>query len=299
MKEIPVCQVCHEKKIKFLFVKNKVKYFLCRKCGLKFVWPLPKKGEIKKFYQADYWRRRAFRGKTIVGYLDYYDEKESLLDYFEKIWVQLQNLYPSLKGDNQKILDIGCGPGYFLKVVQEAGTQIYGVDLSSSAVTKARQSLKTKNIILGELASARFKDDFFDLVTCFQTIEHLPDLNIFLKEAWRILKSGGGFIISTPNAAGWKARMMSSLWLSFRHPDHFYFFDFANLGELLERNGFVKIKKIKDPARVYELGYYGLGLLKYFLPFAKGEKVIKIIGPLAKIKISIPLDSLVVIAQKP
>ena len=286
------CPICGEE-AHFYFEKFQRKIFSCQTCGLKFVWPIPKPKEIEFFYRQ-YWQKKSFRGEKALGYLSYLAEKESFLDYFQKVFRQI-NLLPG------RVLDIGCGPGFFLKIAQKNGWQVWGLDLSAEAVTQARKILKTRRIYQQTLEKSKFLPNFFDLVTIFQTIEHVENPLLLLKKVRKILKPKGVLLLTTPNASGWQAKIMGQRWFSYRHPDHFWFFSQKSLEILLKKAGFVKIKKGKDPARVYELGWL-LEILPYYLKgkfwqeLSRGLKIV--LGKGKKIKIPFPLDSLLVFAQK-
>ena len=265
---------------------------------MQLIQQMPNQRTIDKYYQSDYWEKKAYRGESALGYLSYLAERESFIDYFQKVLKELKDFCPQLGG---KVLDIGCSFGFFLKVAQEAGWQIYGLDLSPTPVEQAKRKLRVKTIYNKSIEEAKFQANFFDLVTVFQTIEHVVDPEKFLKEIKRVLKPGGVVLLTTPDAAGWQARLMGKSWFSYRHPDHFYFFNFENLSLLLKRVGFVKIRNLKDPTRLYPLEY----LLENVKFYYRGKLFVKLtnfikkmIGPLGKIQIPIPLVSLVMIGEK-
>ncbi|MDP3888554.1 MAG: class I SAM-dependent methyltransferase [bacterium] len=291
------CPLC-KSNARFLFKKNKHDFFECLSCRFKFIYPLPKSAEIEKYYQDEYWDSAVYRGESSLGYASYLGERDSILDYFQKILEGLKKAYPKLNG---RVLDIGCSFGLFLELAQKENWEIYGLDLSPTPVKKAKKRLGTKNIFNVGLEKAKFKDCYFDLVTIFQTIEHVDNLEKFLNEIHRILKPKGVILITTPNASGWQAKIMGSSWFAYRHPDHLSFFNFENLRTLLKKKGFVNIRAFKDPTRLYPFGYLLENVKFYYRgKFLVGlSNVIKrIVGPLGVIKIPIPLVSIVLTAQK-
>ncbi len=103
-----------------------------------------------------------------------------------------------------KILDIACGTGYGSQTLSEiTKSQVFGVDVSSEAVSQAIAGYARKNIHfkLGSIIDIPYKNKFFDAVVCFETIEHIqPGLTLkALSEMKRVLKRGGTLFISTPN----------------------------------------------------------------------------------------------------
>ncbi len=109
----------------------------------------------------------------------------------------------SMTDSGNKLLDLGCGDGTFtVEVAKKANAEPYGVDFSKNLVLKARE--KGVNAICSDLNKPLpFKDNIFDIIIANQIIEHLMNTDLFIREIYRVLKSGGIAIISTPNLSGW------------------------------------------------------------------------------------------------
>lgn len=104
---------------------------------------------------------------------------------------------------NLHVLDAACGAGYgtaYLSSVAETAT---GVDISNDAVEYAKtfySDFENTNYEVGNVCSLASRNDFFDTVVSFETLEHLKDLDSFLLEVIRVLKPSGKLIISVPDA---------------------------------------------------------------------------------------------------
>lgn len=101
----------------------------------------------------------------------------------------------------KKILDIGCGSGDLLCAFKSLGLQVKGVDISSKAIKIAGEKVDQVNVYACDVAKERlpFKGKFFDIVTAVEVVEHLSCETNFFKEAFRVLKPGGLFFMTTPN----------------------------------------------------------------------------------------------------
>lgn len=100
------------------------------------------------------------------------------------------------KKKKKKILDVGCGTGTMLNYLAQHG-QVEGIDNSKKAVAFCRQR-GFKNTCLGDAQKLPFSDNSFDLVTAFDTLEHIEDDQIALKEFYRVLRPNGLILMTVP-----------------------------------------------------------------------------------------------------
>ncbi|MCF6153708.1 MAG: class I SAM-dependent methyltransferase [Candidatus Brocadia sp.] len=99
----------------------------------------------------------------------------------------------------QRLLDIACGAGYGTALLLKHGCKAIGADYDEQAVADAQTKYKYGNFVRADVLEIPFKDESFDVVVSFETIEHVHDGNSFLSEVYRVLKPGGTFLCSTPN----------------------------------------------------------------------------------------------------
>jgi SAM-dependent methyltransferase len=105
---------------------------------------------------------------------------------------------PHVRG--RRTLDVACGSGLGLPILQRAASAVVGVDGDAQAVARARLALPQMTVECADAAALPFADGTFSAVTTFETIEHLRDRPAFLREITRVLASDGVCILSTPNA---------------------------------------------------------------------------------------------------
>lgn len=99
------------------------------------------------------------------------------------------------------VLDIACGTGYGLIFLKERARQVTGVDASFVAASQAiNESNGKAAVVNGNGRCLPFDDEIFDVVTSFETLEHVMERSDFLAELKRVLRKGGYLILSTPNA---------------------------------------------------------------------------------------------------
>jgi SAM-dependent methyltransferase len=95
----------------------------------------------------------------------------------------------------QRVLDIGCGVGAFLRRVAERGGKAHGLDASESLIAFARARLPDADLRVGEMESLPWADESFDLVTGFNSFFFANDMVSALREAGRVAKYGAPVVI--------------------------------------------------------------------------------------------------------
>lgn len=111
--------------------------------------------------------------------------------------------YVKMLAKEKVVLDVACGSGYGSALIASGAKEVYGVDISPQSIAHAEKNFSLPNLhyVLGSAAALTFEDKFFDIVTSFETIEHLnaDDTNKYLAGIHRTLKNDGTFYVSTPN----------------------------------------------------------------------------------------------------
>lgn len=140
------------------------------------------------------------------------DEKKKLNN---KFWIRyLRRLKP-----NGKLLDIGCGEGFFLEVAQKHW-ETYGVDISEYAINKAKKRCKKTRLYVQDATKLDFDNNQFDIIVCFDVLEHLPEPKLCLLNCNRILKANGLLLISTPNLHSLGRIWKQKNWFGYRDSTH-------------------------------------------------------------------------------
>ncbi len=100
----------------------------------------------------------------------------------------------SLTSDT-KLLDIGCGAGYFSKLAVEEGAIVTGLDATTEFIAQAGKRVPDANFIVGEMEELPFEDNYFDVVCGFNSFQYAANIKNALTEAKRVLKNKRKLVI--------------------------------------------------------------------------------------------------------
>ncbi len=119
------------------------------------------------------------------------------MEYIEK---QIFNAYPNKNINELNILDIGCGGGLVCEELAKTGANVTGIDADKNAINIAKQHAKQSNLnITYKHGDAADLNEKFDVVIALEIIEHVKDINAFIKICAERLNDDGLLIISTLN----------------------------------------------------------------------------------------------------
>ena len=102
----------------------------------------------------------------------------------------------------KRVLDLGSGEGYGAAILARSSAHVDALDIDRLSIDHSRAEYRLSNLVFHEgsaLELDRFEDDVFDVVVCFEVIEHVAEQDQLVKEVRRVLNHDGLFLLSTPN----------------------------------------------------------------------------------------------------
>lgn len=218
------CLICKSEKLNPLNGYNKYSLVKCGNCGFVFMQQIPTTEELNRHYSNySYDREQYLSPITIKNY-------NLLLDEFEKYRI------------NNRLLDVGCGMGYFLDVAKKRGWEVYGTEYSPKAVEiNAAKGIK---MIQGKLNSVNFPVSDFDVITSFEVIEHINNPLEEIKHINNLLRKSGLFYCTTPNFNALLRYYLKEKYNVIGYPEHLSYYTKNTLNKLFTENGFKRIKLV-------------------------------------------------------
>jgi 2-polyprenyl-3-methyl-5-hydroxy-6-metoxy-1,4-benzoquinol methylase len=204
----------------------------CLDCGMAWVTPRRSEAGLVDMYSDDsYWRSASPKA---LGYHDYRADEPLYLDTFRRRLAFVLRHGPR----SGRALDVGCAAGFCLQALRERGFEPYGVEVSPTIASHATERLGFDTVHVGTLESAPFSDGFFDLITMWDVVEHVPDPRALLERAHALLRPGGLLVLETQDIDSAFARLLGRRWHHFKHPEHIYHFTAPTARALLDSAGF-------------------------------------------------------------
>lgn len=216
------CLLCNSNALKNLVGYEKHNLVKCKNCGFVFIKKIPSLSELESHYSNYVYDREQYLSPlTVKSY-------EMLLDEFE-----------SYRHTN-RMLDVGCGVGFFLEQAKKRGWEVFGTEYSAKAIEICKE--KGINTVEGEVNSRAFHHHDFDVITSIEVLEHLNNPKKEIYEIKNLLRRGGLFYCTTPNFNSLLRLYLKDKYDIISYPEHLSYYTMKTLNKLLTDNGFIKIK---------------------------------------------------------
>ncbi len=207
---------------------NKIYSLLeCQDCGLNQIYPMPSSSEIEDFY-ANAYTGLVKKGIVDIGGIE--ENAAAIEDCCKKL--ELVKKYSGItKG---KLLDVGCGHGFFLYAAALDGGKIEatGLDIDSDTFNYAKNVLNV-NVIQHNLEELDLLEDRYDIISFWMVLEHLRKPKKILENAASILNKKGVIVGGVPNINGIGHRIQKDKWYEITIPEHLIYFSEKTLEKML------------------------------------------------------------------
>ncbi len=214
--------------------------FRCPACGLVFANPQYTPDELASLYERDYYSE----ADTLEGSRRA-EEREANRVLYRTVLHDILRRYPRLDPararEPSRLLDYGCGPGYFLAEARELGFEATGVEFSEIAARYARERLDLDVRVDPDAALRELPDGHFHLVTAWAVIEHTRQPREVLTRLAAKLAPGGVLCLTLPNLRCWRYLLEQGRWFNIANPTHLVFFSQRGIRRLLEELGLVRV----------------------------------------------------------
>jgi 2-polyprenyl-3-methyl-5-hydroxy-6-metoxy-1,4-benzoquinol methylase len=224
------CPICSNNSFEVFYGFDDFKICKCKECEMIYLNPRYTSSAIEEFYNETYYGRE---NSTVGGYQSYESQQADLTLTYLKFY---KEVLPYVK-QKKRVLDIGCGFGYFLSNTTKDFNESVGLDVSEQACIELRKKgLGAINSNVEKISPLEVGK--FDLIVMTDFIEHVYDLNIFMLKLKDICNPDAILLIVTPNYNSWLRIFSGRNWVSFKIPEHVNYFTPKTLEQFLEKYSF-------------------------------------------------------------
>jgi 2-polyprenyl-3-methyl-5-hydroxy-6-metoxy-1,4-benzoquinol methylase len=218
----------------------------CQTCRTIYLNPRPTAGELARIYPHNYY---SYNYSSRVNPLaikikDFLDKSKS------KGWLKF------CRTDNPRFLDIGCGNGRNLEILEKLGLSrqnLYGLEINNETVDKLKEQGFNAFLGAAEEAALQLKNEEpFDLIVILQVLEHVKDPDLVMKSLAHLLKPQAVLVVETPNVDSLDCNLFKKrYWGGYHFPRHWYLFNKESLAKLGAKAGLQVISVKYLPAQTF------------------------------------------------
>ncbi|MEY4051441.1 MAG: class I SAM-dependent methyltransferase [Chitinophagia bacterium] len=207
----------------------------CANCNLEYTDPAPSKQDIAPYY-------------NFPSYISHTDTKEGFVNQiYHKVrnhtltqktnWVQ--SLFTGHKGH---LLEIGAGTGAFAHSMLKKGWKVTALEPDVASRQKALENYDINLLPIEELF--QLEPSKFEVITLWHVLEHVHDLNLYMRTFHSLLKSNGRLIIAVPNYTSYDAGFYKKYWAAYDVPRHLYHFSPLSMYHLAKKHKMSIVQKL-------------------------------------------------------
>ena len=241
-KQFSPCPICNKEDIASLLhtkdyslTGDDFQIIHCANCTLEYTDPAPSKEAIAPYY-------------NFPSYISHTDTKEGFVNQiYHKVrnytltqktnWVQ--SLFTGHKG---QLLEVGAGTGAFAHSMLKKGWKVTALEPDAASRKKALENYDINLLPIEELF--QLEPAKYEVITLWHVLEHVHDLNAYMKTFNSLLKPNGRLIIAVPNYTSYDAGFYKNFWAAYDVPRHLYHFSPLSMHYLAKKHKMSIVQKM-------------------------------------------------------
>ena len=205
----------------------------CKNCNFKFTNPRPRENTIGKYYES----------------MDYISHTSSKKGLFNRLYQgvrkyqfrkKLKTINRLIEKEEKTLLDVGCGTGEFVSFCNKNNWTAKGIETDVRARKFAININKCN--VNDSLDGVIENNESFDVITLWHVLEHVYDLDGYMRKLKSLLKKGGFIILGLPNHKSYDARYFGNKWYAYDLPIHVSHFSKPDIERIVKKYNFQSLK---------------------------------------------------------
>lgn len=255
MENLTKCPICSEMEItELLTCKDYVsssenfKITSCKNCSLQFTNPRPTENKIGIYYQSDKYISHSGSEKKNLGFI------YTLYDIVRNFSINRKLNIIKKYNPNGRLLDLGCGMGYFINGVKaDKNFEFDAADVSDDAINYVKENFNID--VLNESNLNSIPNETYEIITQWHVLEHVHRIDERMQFLKRVLKSNGTMFIAVPINDSFDAKYYKKFWDGYDVPRHLLHFNRKSFKHLMQKHGF---KVVAQKALIFDAPYISM-----------------------------------------
>ena len=236
---LQMCPRCKSEHIKKYKSFETLSLSICKECKLTFTSTRVKEYYIGKYYGMKYVSNFS-KAST--------NEQPEFFNFYKNELSNVKNLLN--KSEQYKLLEIGCGGGFFSGCAKDMGFDVVGQDISEENVKNLEKEYGIKGYS-GKIEGLNFTEAPFDVIAMHHVLEHVYDLHSFLDKVYKLLKGDGVVVVLIPNLFSLDGKVDKELYKRMLSlPFHNYHFTRETFASLIKEKDFYIALEGHSPSKV-------------------------------------------------
>jgi len=257
------CALCKSNNVELLFETKD--YFLtqepfsiyrCVDCNYAFTHPIPPINQLEKYYNSNDYLSHTAAEKGLLN---------KLYQLLRAINLRRKEAIISTYSDPGELLDIGCGTGEFLNYCKSKNWLVTGVEPNQKARQFAMEAYHLT--VYPEEKLTQLPNEFYDTITLWHVLEHVPDFNERISQIKKLIKPDGIILLALPNVDSPDANKYGGFWAGLDVPRHLHHFTPAAISILARLHKLDLVKSIPMKMDAYYVSLLSEKYLKNKIPF--------------------------------
>lgn len=234
----PLCALCGAAGGRVRYRYEDYQIISCEGCGLWRACPRLSAEELERYYEQEYYsEQRAREGQ----YEAWQAANRAVWRRSAQLVVE-QARRAGLVAERIRLLDVGCGQGFFMQECAQLGMQVRGIEPSAHAVLYARQTLGLD--VRAGVPEMLEAGERYNVITMWEVLEHVPQPLETLRRLHGHLEQVGMLWVAVPNVNALQRRIHGGQYFNLLNKSHLTHFDRTTLRQMLLRAGFRDVRRI-------------------------------------------------------
>jgi 2-polyprenyl-3-methyl-5-hydroxy-6-metoxy-1,4-benzoquinol methylase len=223
-----ICSICAGAQSTPYVTQHGYDYVACRGCGFVYLDPMPDPESLSRIYNED-------EGAVGVGR---YPKARSRM---RRAMLRALRLAPYFF--RRDAVDVGCGGGFVVEAMRRLGARATGIDISVPSIAYARDAFPRATFHHEDFETFAARGQQFDFLHSSEVIEHIGDVNGYMRFLAAIARPGARLFVTTPDIGHAVVPADVTAWDMLSPPRHVHFFNEATLTALFDAHGFDIVKR--------------------------------------------------------